>query len=55
LELLFGLKEKAKKANINKKYKSYYVLFSKNGFTKELTDYAREKREVFLFTVEDIS
>lgn len=55
LELLSELKEKAKKANINTNYKPYYVFFSKNGFTKELIDYARGKREVFLFTVEDIS
>ncbi|MGB9813726.1 MAG: ATP-binding protein [Thermovenabulum sp.] len=58
LELFFKLKEKAKKVKINGKnnenYKIHYSLFSKSGFSKEFIEYAKENKNIYLFTLEDI-
>lgn len=59
LELFFHLKEKAKKIKINGKniinFNTHFAFFSKSGFTKDFIDYAKENKNIHLFTIDDIN
>lgn len=49
INVLSSLEEKAKSVSWNRENRNtYYVLFSINGFTPELTEYAKERGNVLL-------
>jgi AAA+ ATPase superfamily predicted ATPase len=54
LEVLSSLQERAKTFLGKRTCKSYYVLFSKSGFTKGLLDLAKQDKHVLLVTPEQM-
>jgi AAA+ ATPase superfamily predicted ATPase len=52
LNVLEDLKEKSKYVKVKNK-KEFFVIFSKNGFTKDLIEFSKKNKNIFLFDLEE--
>jgi len=49
------LEKKSGKVEWKKRRKEYFIFFSRNGFEKDVINYAKENKNIYLLNLQDIS